>query len=120
VLFLPMQYDNPSNMEAHYASTGPEIWEQTDGKITHFIAGMGTGGTISGTAKFLKEKNPKCTVVGVDPEGSILAKVFNRENGLGATPIRTRSRELEKILFPKTCCLSTSIVSSRSRIASRF
>jgi cystathionine beta-synthase len=77
--FMPMQYDNPSNMEAHYRSTGPEIWEETDGKITHFIAGMGTGGTISGTAKFLKEKNPKCTVVGVDPEGSILAKVFNRE-----------------------------------------
>ncbi|HEU4344241.1 MAG TPA: cystathionine beta-synthase [Candidatus Binatia bacterium] len=77
--FMPMQYDNPSNMEAHYRSTGPEIWEQTDGKITHFVAGMGTGGTISGTAKYLKEKNPKCTVVGVDPEGSILAKVFNRE-----------------------------------------
>jgi cystathionine beta-synthase len=74
-----MQYDNPSNMEAHYASTGPEIWAQTDGKVTHFIAGMGTGGTISGTAKFLKEKNPKCTVVGVDPEGSILAKVFQRQ-----------------------------------------
>src|SRR5439155_19462025 len=68
-----------SNMEAHYASTGPEIWQQTDGKITHFVAGMGTGATISGTANYLKEKNPQCTVVGVDPEGSILAKVFNRE-----------------------------------------
>ena len=77
--FMPMQYDNPANMEAHYASTGPEIWEQTDGKITHFVAGMGTGGTISGTAKYLKEKNPKCAVVGVDAEGSILAKVFNGE-----------------------------------------
>jgi cystathionine beta-synthase len=77
--FMPMQYGNPSNMEAHYASTGPDIWKQTDGKVTHFVAGMGTGGTISGTAKFLKTKNPKCTVVGVDPEGSILAKVFKRE-----------------------------------------
>lgn len=77
--FMPMQYDNPSNMEAHYRSTGPEIWEQTDGKITHFVAGMGTGGSISGTAKFLKEKSPNCTVVGVDPEGSILAKVFQRQ-----------------------------------------
>ena len=77
--YMPMQYDNPANMEAHYASTGPEIWEQTDGKITHFVAGMGTGGTISGTAKYLKEKNPKCAVVGVDAEGSILAKVFNGE-----------------------------------------
>jgi cystathionine beta-synthase len=74
-----MQYDNPSNVEAHYASTGPEIWEQTDGKITHFVAGLGTCGTISGTAKYLKEQNPQCIIVGVDPEGSILAKAFHRE-----------------------------------------
>ena len=73
---LLMQYDNPTNLEAHYASTGPEIWNQTDGKITHFVAGMGTGGTISGTGKSLKEKNPGCQVIGIDPEGSILAKVF--------------------------------------------
>ena len=77
--FMPMQYNNPANLYAHYASTGPEIWDQTAGKITHFVAGMGTGGTISGTAKYLKEKNPRCTVVGVDPEGSILAKVFSKE-----------------------------------------
>jgi cystathionine beta-synthase len=77
--FMPMQYNNPANLEAHYASTGPEIWEQSEGKITHFVAGMGTGGTISGTAKYLKEKNPQCTVVGVDPEGSILAKVFDQQ-----------------------------------------
>jgi cystathionine beta-synthase len=77
--YLPMQYDNPANMIAHYASTGPEIWEQTEGKITHFVAGMGTGGTISGTAKYLKEKNTKCMIVGVDPEGSILAKEFHRQ-----------------------------------------
>jgi cystathionine beta-synthase len=77
--FMPMQYNNPANLQAHYASTGPEIWEQTDGKVTHFVAGMGTGGTISGTAKYLKEKNPRCTVIGVDPEGSILAKVFHKE-----------------------------------------
>jgi cystathionine beta-synthase len=76
---LPVQYDNLTNREAHYASTGPEIWEQTDGKITHFVAGIGTAGTISGTAKYLKEKKPQCTVVGIDPEGSILAKAFKRE-----------------------------------------
>ncbi len=74
-----MQYDNLTNTEAHYASTGPEIWEQTDGKITHFVAGMGTGGTISGTGKDLKEKKPDCTVVGIDPEGSILGKIFKSE-----------------------------------------
>jgi len=77
--YMPMQYDNLANREAHYASTGPEIWQQTDRKITHFVAGIGTAGTISGTAKYLKEKNPQCTVVGVDPEGSILAKAFKRE-----------------------------------------
>jgi cystathionine beta-synthase len=75
-----MQYDNPANTEAHYVSTGPEIWEETDGKITHFVAGMGTGGTISGTGRYLKEKKPECKVIGVDPEGSILAKVFKGES----------------------------------------
>jgi len=72
--YLPMQYNNLTNTEAHYLSTGPEIWRQTEGKITHLVAGMGTGGTISGAAKYLKEHDPRVTVVGIDPEGSILAK----------------------------------------------
>lgn len=75
--YMPMQYHNLTNTEAHYRSTGPEIWKQTGGKLTHFVAGMGTGGTISGTAKYLKEKSKgKVQVVGVDMEGSILEKAF--------------------------------------------
>jgi len=71
--FLPYQYYNQANSEAHYRSTGPEIWRQTDGKVTHWVTGVGTGGTISGTAKFLKEQNPEIRVVGVDTVGSVYA-----------------------------------------------
>lgn len=68
------QYDNPSNALAHYEQTGPEIWEQTDGKITHFVVGVGTGGTISGVAKYLKEKNPNIKIWGIDTYGSVFKK----------------------------------------------
>lgn len=70
----PNQYDNLSNSQAHYEQTGPEIWEQTDGKITHLVVGVGTGGTISGTARYLKEKNPNIQVLGIDTYGSIFKK----------------------------------------------
>ena len=68
------QYDNPSNAIAHYEQTGPEIWEQTEGKITHFVVGVGTGGTISGVAKYLKEKNPNIKIWGIDTYGSVFKK----------------------------------------------
>jgi cystathionine beta-synthase len=76
----PNQYDNLSNSQAHYEQTAPEIWEQTEGKITHLVAGVGTGGTISGIAKYLKEKNPAIKVIGIDTYGSVFKKY--KETGI--------------------------------------
>jgi cystathionine beta-synthase len=69
--YLPYQYYNPANPQAHYASTGPEIWHQTDGRVTHWVCGIGTGGTISGVARYLKEQNPAVRVIGIDTVGSV-------------------------------------------------
>jgi cystathionine beta-synthase len=69
--FQPNQYFNQANPQAHYESTGPEIWQQTGGRITHLVAGVGTGGTVTGTARYLRERNPDLVVIGADPEGSI-------------------------------------------------
>ena len=76
----PNQYDNLSNSQAHYEQTGPEIWEQTEGKITHLVVGVGTGGTISGTGRYLKEKNPNIKVWGIDTYGSVFKKY--KETGI--------------------------------------
>lgn len=78
--FYPNQYDNLSNTAAHYETTGPEIWEQTSGKITHYVATVGTGGSMCGTAKYLKEKNPSVVAVGIDTYGSVFKKY--KETGL--------------------------------------
>ena len=74
--YYPNQYDNPSNAKAHYETTGPEIWEQTEGNVTHYVAGMGTGGTISGTSEYLKEQNADIKTIGVDSVGSVYKKYF--------------------------------------------
>lgn len=84
--FYPDQYSHSANPDAHYRTTGPEIWRQTDGRITHFVAGIGTGGTISGTGRFLKEKNPNIRIVGADPYGSIFKTYKETGNIVEATP----------------------------------
>ena len=86
---FPNQYENPANTEAHYRTTGPEIWEQTEGKITHVVIGVGTGGTITGVARFLKEKNPAIRVIGADPAGSIFAEMFQTGHKPQVQPYKT-------------------------------
>lgn len=84
--FYPDQYSNPFNPEAHYRTTGPELWRQTEGKITHFVAGLGTGGTISGTGRFLKEQNSAIKIIGADPYGSIFKNYKETGKVVEATP----------------------------------
>ncbi len=74
--WYPDQYNNPKNIEAHYQTTGPEIWDQTEGRIDYLVAGIGTGGTLSGTGKYLKERNPAIKIIAVDPEGSVFYGYF--------------------------------------------
>ena len=94
---LANQFCNQANPEAHYATTGPEIWEQTEGKVTHFVASAGTGGTISGTGKYLKERNPKIQVIGGDPAGSALAEYWRTGEKKPGQPYQVEGIGNEKI-----------------------
>ncbi len=90
--FHANQYYNPSNPEVHYRTTGPEIWEDSEGRVTHFIAGMGTGGTVTGIGRYLKEQNPNIKMIGVDPVGSILYEFFHH-----GTPGKAETYKVEGI-----------------------
>lgn len=98
--YLANQYYNPTNPEAHYRSTGPEIWSQTAGKVDYFVAGLGTGGTISGTARYLKQQNPKVRVVGADPVGSILKEYFDTKKVIQPRPYKVEG--IGEDFFPGT------------------
>ncbi|MGA2477405.1 MAG: cystathionine beta-synthase [Spirochaetia bacterium] len=106
--FRPNQFANPNNPLTHFETTGPEIWEDAGGKIDVFVAGMGTGGTISGAARFLKQKNPKIVVVGADPEGSILS---------GDAPRRFKVEGIGEDFIPKT--FDRQVVDEMIRVSDR-
>lgn len=106
--FYPNQYDNPSNPKANYLQTGPEIWEQTEGKITHLVVGVGTGGTISGTGKYLKEKNPNIQVWGIDTYGSAL-KAYHETGKIVDSEIYSYITEgIGEDIIPK--CVDFSVI----------
>lgn len=102
--FMPNQYENRSNPDTHYRTTGPEIWSQTRGKVDVFVAGMGTGGTITGTGRFLKEKKKSLRVVGADPEGSIF---YSRFHNQAETPHQYKVEGIGEDFMPGTMDLST-------------
>jgi cystathionine beta-synthase len=106
--YRPNQFANPNNPLAHYQTTGPEIWEDSSGAVDVFVAGMGTGGTISGTAKYLREKNPRITIVGADPEGSILS---------GDSPHSYRVEGIGEDFIPRT--FDRQVVDEMVRVSDR-
>ncbi len=112
---LANQYHNPANPEAHYASTGPEIWEQTGGELDAFVSGMGTGGTLSGTGKYLKERNPNVQIVGVDPVGSVYYDFI--KNGQITRAFTYKVEGIGEDFFPST--MDTKILDDAVRVDDR-
>lgn len=113
--FHPDQYHNPANPEVHYRTTGPEIWEDSEGRITHFVAGMGTGGSITGIGRYLKEKNSNVKIIGADPAGSILYDFFHT-----GTVSKAETYKVEGIgedFFPTT--LDFSVIDDVRRVSDK-
>ena len=105
--FIPAQFDNPSNPEAHYLTTGPEIWEDTDGTVDIFVAGVGTGGTLSGTGRYLKEKNPNVKIVAVEPKNSpLLSGGKAGAHGLMGIGANFIPKNLDRSLIDEVICVA--------------
>ena len=120
------QYDSQDNVEAHYLTTGPEIWDDTDGQITHFVCGIGTGGTFSGAAQYLKEMNPDIKMVAVDPVGSIFAEYIQTEQIIEASNYKVEgigSDVLTKAMHPglvdQVITVSDEASFNRARLVAR-
>src|SRR5579859_52609 len=113
--YHPNQYANPANPEVHYRTTGPEIWDDSEGQITHFVAGMGTGGTITGIGRYLKEKNPKIKIIGADPVGSLLYEFFHKGTVGKAEPYKTEG--IGEDFFPTT--LDFSVIDDVIQVTDR-
>jgi cystathionine beta-synthase len=115
--FYPNQYDNLSNVTAHYEQTGPEIWKQTEGKITHLVVGVGTGGTISGTARYLKEQNPNIKIWGVDTYGSTL-KAYHETGKIAEEEIYSYLTEgIGEDIIPK--CIDFGVIDHFEKVTDR-
>ena len=111
----PNQYANPANPEVHYRTTGPEIWEDSEGKVTHFVTGLGTGGTMTGVGRYLKEKNPNIKNIGVDPAGSILYDFFHHGTITKHEPYKTEG--IGEDFFPTT--LDFSVIDDMIRVTDK-